>query len=162
MQSFNEFLKTADNNTKPLVIVTTDGGPDENPRYPKIISRAIEHFKYHNLDALFLVTNAPGRSAFNRVERRMAPLSKQLSGVVIPHSQFGSHLNGSGKTIDTDLEKKNFEYARNLLADLWNDLIIDKHPVYAKYISPGDDIITDPQTPTHEWYIKHVQESQYC
>jgi len=28
-------------------------------------------FKKNNLDGLFIVTNAPGRSAYNRVERRI-------------------------------------------------------------------------------------------
>ena len=91
-----------------MIIITSDAGPDDNPRFPKTITYVIDFFKNHNLDALFWATNAPGRSAFNRVERRMAPLSRQLSGVVIPHDKFGSHLNTSGKTINTELEKKNF------------------------------------------------------
>ena len=62
------------------------GGPDENPRYRKTIAFAIDYFHTYDLDAFFLVTNAPGRSAFNRVERRMAPLSKELSGVLLEHN----------------------------------------------------------------------------
>ena len=52
---------------------SVDGGPDENPRYQKTIACAIDYFHTYDLDAFFLVTNAPGRSAFSRVERRMAP-----------------------------------------------------------------------------------------
>ncbi len=62
---------------KPVVVFTVDGGPDENPRYQKVIKVGIHHFVKHDLDALFIATNAPGRSAFNRVERKMAPLSKE-------------------------------------------------------------------------------------
>ena len=51
-----------------VVIITTDGGPDENLRFPKVISQAIKFFKKYNLDALFIATNAPGRSAYNRIE----------------------------------------------------------------------------------------------
>ena len=70
---------------KPVVIITCDVGPDENPRYKKVIESMKELFKDHNLDALFVATNAPGHSAYNRVERRMAPLSRELAGVVLPH-----------------------------------------------------------------------------
>ena len=70
----------------------------------------IDYFNWlhlsQDLDAFFLATNAPGRSAFNRVERRMVKFSKELSGVVLPHDNFGSHLNAKGKTIDKELEKK--------------------------------------------------------
>lgn len=71
----------------------------------------IEHFKKYNLDALFIATNAPGRSAYNRVERRMAPLSKRLTGVILPHEHFGSHLDDKGITTDDNLEKRNFQHA---------------------------------------------------
>ena len=60
------------------------------------------------MDALFIATNAPGRSAFNRVERMMAPLSKELAGLILPYDHFERHLDGQGNTIDTELEKQNF------------------------------------------------------
>ena len=41
-----------------------------------VIFHAIETFVEFDLDALFVVTNAPGRSAYNRVGRRMAPLGQ--------------------------------------------------------------------------------------
>lgn len=90
------------------MIISVDGGPDENPRYEKVIHHSIDHFKKYNFDAFYVVTNAPGRSAYNRVERRMAQLSHQLSGVILPYDYFGSHLNTQGKTIDEVLEKKIF------------------------------------------------------
>ena len=69
---------------KPVIIVVVDGGPDENPHFMKTISVAIHNFKIMNLDALFVCTNAPKHSAFNRVERRMAPLSRELAGLISP------------------------------------------------------------------------------
>ena len=84
-----------------------DGGPDENPRFPKILDVAIQHFKKYNLDALLISTHAPGLSTYNQVERRMAPLSKALSGVLLPRETFGTHLDSLRKTIDTNLEKRN-------------------------------------------------------
>lgn len=129
-------------------------------RYPKTISFAIEHFKACNLHALFIAANAPHRSAFNRVERRMAPLSRQLTGVILPHDTFGSHLDGSGKTVDTDLELKNFAAAGKVLAKLWSELVIDTHAVTAEYLEPTA-VAAQPQTVPPEWYAKHVRESQY-
>ena len=58
-------------------------------------------FLSQDLDAFFLATNDP-----RRVERRMVKFSKELSGVVLPHDNFGSHLNAKGETIDKELEKK--------------------------------------------------------
>lgn len=80
LESFRPVMKTSDDLIKPVMMITVDGGPDENPRYPRVIASAIGHFKKYDLDAIYVATNAPGRSAFNRVERRMAPLSKELSG----------------------------------------------------------------------------------
>ena len=71
---FNAITKTKHDHIKPVMMLTVDGGPDENPRYEKVIKVTIHHFKYYDFDAFFVATNAPGRSAFNRVERRMAYL----------------------------------------------------------------------------------------
>ncbi|CAF3483867.1 unnamed protein product [Rotaria sp. Silwood1] len=69
MVQLPEFEKAAliDGILKPVVIISVDGGPDENPRYPKTIQAATILFKKYNLDALFMVMNAPGRSTFNEV-----------------------------------------------------------------------------------------------
>ena len=78
----------------------------------------------------------PGQSAYNIVERRMAPLSHDLAGLILPHDHFGSHLNDSGVTINLDLEKLNFRKAGQLLAERWNLSIIDGFPCVAEYINP--------------------------
>lgn len=93
MDEHKSFTKTNEGDIKPVVIILTDGGPDENPRYLKVINTAIHHFIKNNLDAIFVATNAPKRSAFNPVERRMAQLSRLLAGLVLPHESFGTHLN---------------------------------------------------------------------
>ena len=66
-------------------------------------------FLKYNLDALFVFTHAPGSSAYNSVERRMAPLSKDTAGLVLPFDTYGTHMNSSNGTTDIDLEKKNFK-----------------------------------------------------
>ncbi|KAG5677650.1 hypothetical protein PVAND_007390 [Polypedilum vanderplanki] len=83
LKDFEEFLYKKNSLPKPVLILLVDGGPDENPRYQKTIEIAIHHFIERSLDALFIATNAPHRSAFNPVERRMAPLSRHLTGPVL-------------------------------------------------------------------------------
>lgn len=90
------------------------------------------------MDAVYIYTNAPGRSAFNRVERRIALLSRELTGFVLKHDNFGSHLDSSNKTTDLDLEKRNFESAGTVLSNIWSQLVIDGYPVVAKYIMPTE------------------------
>lgn len=159
LPEFKEYLYTPDGLHKPVMINTVDGGPDENPRYPKVIACAVEYFITHNLDALFVATNAPGRSAFNRVERRMAPLSHDLAGVVLPQDHFGSHLNSQGKTIDSELEQKNFAYAGKILGEIWSGTVIDGHPTIAEYVDEEEEVQISEKDPF--WHTQHVQESQY-
>lgn len=148
---------------KPIVVFAVDGGPDENPRYQKVIEVAIHHFVKNNLDALFIAANAPGRSAFNRVERRMAPLSRELSGVILPHEHYGSHLDSQGRTINEDLEKINFKFAGETLAEIWSNVVIDQFATVAEYINPDKSeldaagLISKDQ----EWFDNHVRTSQY-
>jgi hypothetical protein len=124
LDDFKVVTRNEKNEVKPVFIVTVDGGPDENPRYNKVIDVAIHHFLKNNLDGMFLATNAPGRSAFNRVERRMAPLSRELSGLILSHDHYGSHLDSQGKTTNEKLEKLNFAFAGDTLASIWSDVII--------------------------------------
>ena len=58
----------------------------------------------------------------------MAPLSKELSGVLLPHDKFGSHLDSQNRTIDEELETKNFQFAGESLAEIWSEMIYDKFP----------------------------------
>lgn len=109
---------------------------------------------------MFIATNAPGRSCYNRVERRMAPLSAQLSGVVLPHDTCGTHLYSRGRTIDKELELKNFAIAGSMLANLWNENVIDGHPVIAEYLDPKEYSDVSLRV-DQEWYMTHVRESQY-
>lgn len=135
MPEFKDIAKY-NNVVKPVFIMTVDGGPDENPRYDKVIKVALHHFLKNNLDAFLVATNSPKRSCFNRVERRMAPLSRELAGVILPYDHFGTHLNAACETVEEELEKKNFKFAGESLSKIWSELLIDKYPVRADYISP--------------------------
>ena len=118
--------------------------PNDYTRFPKTLESAIERFKKYNLDAFFLITQAPGQTSFNVVERRLASLSQDLTGLVLPHDYFGTHLNVSGVTTDAELEKNNFKATGEVLAEVWSMDMIDRHPVLAEYIDPpasADDMI---------------------
>lgn len=158
--AFKKIMFNNEDVLKPVVILSVDGGPDENPRYPKVIKHAIDHFLKYDLDGLFIFTNAPGRSAFNRVERRMAPLSRELSGIILEHDYFGSHLDSRGRTVDIEKEKSNFSHAGNILASIWSNITIDGYEVLAEYVNEEkSNVIAD--FPSAEWYSLHVRESQY-
>lgn len=79
LEIFREIMRDETETIKPVMMISTDGGPNENPRYPKVIAHTINHFIKYDLDIIFVFTNAPGRSTFNRVEKRMAPLSRELN-----------------------------------------------------------------------------------
>ena len=70
----------------------------------------------------------------NYVERRMAPLSKELAGLVLPHDTCGTHLDPRQRTIDVELEKMNFKKAGEILAEIWSQLVLDGHPIVAEYV----------------------------
>ena len=123
------------------MIVAVDEGPDENSRYEKTVNCLIKHFVENDLDAFFLATNAPDSSAFNPVERRMVKLNKELSGGILKHDKFGSHLDTKDVTVDKDLELKNFEYDRRTLIEIWSGLVIDENSVVAEFIKDDAPVI---------------------
>jgi hypothetical protein len=137
-----EFENTARNHVgtiKPIIIMSVDSlEPKDYTRYPKTLESAINKFKKYNLDALFIITQAPGQTAFNVVERRLATLSQDLTGLVLPHDYFGTHLNVCGLTVDAELEKENFKKTGEVLAEVWSMDMIDRHPVVAEYIEPPE------------------------
>jgi len=70
-------------------------------------------------------------------------------------------LSESGKTTNAFLEKKNFQKAGEVLAEVWNSVEIDGHKVIAEYINPDVSDLPVPEMPNEEWYANHVRESQY-
>ena len=109
-----------DGRTRPVLILRPDGGPDQNPRHKKNQNAYGKLFIDLDLDALAIALYPEGFSAFNPVERRMAPLSRELIGVIFDHEHYGAHLNSAKETIDIQLEKRKFAFAGRALADLWN------------------------------------------
>lgn len=140
-------------------MLTVYGGPDNSPRYSRMVSHMVQIFKKYDYDALYLSTVVPGKTVCNKVERRLAPLSRELFGVVLPHDPFGSHLNDSGAIVDEELEKRNFEHGAKVLCETWSRFMIDSHPVFAEFIAlKAEDHLSFQCS---EWYSNHVRESQY-
>ena len=74
LPEFEESFKNSINKEKSVKIVSVDGRTNENI--------------------------VPGRSAFNQ---RKIPLRKELSGALLEHDYFGSHLDHKENTIDAEL-----------------------------------------------------------
>lgn len=106
------------------------------------------------------LTQAPGLSAYNRAERRMYHLSRALTGVVLPVDTYGTHLQ-NGKTIDTELEVKNFNAAGEVLGKLFEELVIDDYSVTSEYISKPPLEETRSYKASPAFRAAHMFESQY-
>ena len=145
---------------KPILLMEIDGAQDEAPRYPKTLATAVDLFCHLNLDVLLHGVNAAGLSAFNPVERRMAPLSHDLAGLVLPHDHYGSHLDSCGKTIGIELEKMNFYKAAEVLSEVWSQTVIDGYPVECNAVPIGKEYI--PPNPDPVWVSNHCLQSRYC
>ncbi|KAF2893944.1 hypothetical protein ILUMI_12233 [Ignelater luminosus] len=153
----------SNNRIKPVLVVFSDGGPDEAPRNEKVLQAAVKSFKMLDLDAMFVCTNAPHQSVRNPVERRMAPLSRDLCRLIIPHDVCGTHLNARGRTIDKVLEKKNFEAAGRILAEVWDRTVIDGFEVIAQYVPPASTAASESTEGNDVlWRDRHILQSKYC
>ncbi|EFX67013.1 hypothetical protein DAPPUDRAFT_115824 [Daphnia pulex] len=151
LPEFDELSKKRKGVVKPVLIFTVDGGPNENPRYQKTIEVDVHHHLQNDLNALFIATNAPERSAINRVERKMAPSSRELSGLIIPHDNFGSPLDDQSITISKQL------------AEVWSSVVVDGFPTVAEFIQPEKSEIKSENLMTRSqlWFANHVRTNQY-
>lgn len=138
LKEFEKFARDHLGRVKPVVVMCVDNlGAENNTRYSRTLSSAIDRFKKYNLDALFIVNQAPGQTLFNTIERRLAPLTHDLAGLILPHDLFGTHLNDLGLTEHAELEKSNFKQTADVLAEVWSMNVLDEYPVVAEYINPS-------------------------
>ena len=103
LEEFKQSIKNKKGEIKPLFFVSVDGGPDESPSCQKTLLAWCNLFKKEDIDGIFVFTNAPGFSEFNKVERRMAPLSKDTEGIILPFNTFGNQHDSNNKTVDHTL-----------------------------------------------------------
>ena len=103
--------------------------------------------------------NAAGLSAFDHVERKMAPLLHDTAGMIFPHDSFENHLDVNGKIIDKDLGKRNFSKAAQVLSEVWSNTVIDKHPVGCTAVALDQEFT--PLTIDPKWVSRHVLQARY-
>jgi hypothetical protein len=133
------------------LFISSDGGPDENPRYQNINGRHFKNileyallFKGLNLDYFSIRCYAPGQSKYNPVERAMSSFSGRLKGVVLPYNTHGNHLSSGKKSISNiDLAKKNFSTAAEKLKGFWQKDDYLGKPVLFKYVEPSQNDIVN-------------------
>ena len=77
-----------------------------------------------------------GNSVYNTIEICMVPPSRSMCGTVIDHKHHGNHLNASKKTIDEDLERKNFYHAQKALASIFKQVVVNGNRLQAEAIKP--------------------------
>lgn len=93
---------------------------------------------------------AQGRSALNRVDRKMTPLSNELWFSSPKRLIRISYLNDQGITVDDAHDRKNFKFAGQSLAEIWSDVTIDGYPTVAQYIDPSKSMGNHLSTPLEE------------
>ncbi|CAF1331107.1 unnamed protein product [Adineta steineri] len=103
---------------KPIFIAFTDGRSNVKSRFSKARQCCSDLFIQNSFDALFVTTNPPDHSAYNPIDRRMASLNHDLSGLILPHDYWRNHLNESGKTIDIGSKNRHFRCAGTRLAEV--------------------------------------------
>ena len=82
--------------------------------------------------------------------------------LILPHHNFGNHLDSTGKTIDKKLlDMRNFKRAGETLCEIWNNLSIDGYAVKTVYVEPKNEEFPPFPVPDPVWYQKLVRESQY-
>ena len=91
----------------------------------------------------------------------MFHLSKELTGVLLPYDTYGSHLDNAGKTIDLEMEIRNFEAAGTTLANIWGDLVIDGYDTVAEFVKDPPPVEVETFIPTAIFRSKHLLETQY-
>ena len=111
-----------------------DAAQNKAPHFPKAMATAFDIFFLLYLGILFHEVNAAGLSAFNPVEFRMAPLSHDFTEIDLPYDHFGNHLDPSGKLIDHEMEKKNFQKFAEVLSEVWEKTVIDGHSVNCRAV----------------------------
>ena len=98
----------------------------------------------------------------------MAPFSKVLTGFLLDHKHYRSHLNSQKQTINEQLEIKNFKHAGKRFAKLFDHMVYDKHRTFVRYVDPparrGIQELPNSCKPVNvsaDWIQSHVVCSKY-
>ena len=137
--------------------------PDKYSRYKKVIKFGIHQFIQQDLDLMVSHQMLMAEAHFNKLERKIARLSRELSGLILPHDDYGSHLDERAKTMGTELEEKNFDFAGKTVDEIFSQLIVDSYPADAEYNEPAKSELTERMLMSREqnWWDVHVRSNQY-
>ncbi|CAG8766881.1 554_t:CDS:2, partial [Cetraspora pellucida] len=127
-RKLHNYITTIDEQSKPIVVLLTDSGPEENSHYKKTVQIMFEHFDIYNLNTIIVACFAPHQT----------PLSHNLAGVILRHNIFETHLDAQLRTNNKELEKHNFKAAGDVLASIWENTVIDNYLVLVKYVEPSE------------------------
>ena len=96
------------------------------------------------------------------VKRRMAPLSKLTTEIILPLETLGSYLDSNKKTVDEELENKNLQEAGKTLSEVWKNVIIDGYPLIANYVPlPEQKRKAMEIEKSAKLIAQHLRQSQY-
>ena len=161
--NFKPFLKQEDGSIRLTWIFTRDG--NDGPRFPKTRKALTNFFKENDIDFFFAACNTRGLSAYHFIERRIATMSREHDGFILPHDYYGTHLNCNGNTTDRGKELQNFRKAGNLLPDIWSNAVIDSYPVSASWLDPSEEASNFKEfvgNNLKSWLDEHVRIFKYC
>ncbi|CAF2004536.1 unnamed protein product [Rotaria magnacalcarata] len=129
LKEFEKFSRDHFGSVKPIVVINVDTDSlENNTRYSKTLSAAIDKFKKYNLDALVIANQAPGQGLFNIVERCLPSTPHDLAEL----------------TEHAELEKENFKTTGNVITEVWSMNVFNgEYHVVAEYINPSP--FTDDQ-----------------
>ena len=124
---------------KTLAVLIVDGGPDWNPRSWAVWLYLTRLFRDSNLDLLCSTSYAPGHSAYNPIEHLWAPLSKQLTGVILPDRLDGEVPPSKQTNLSAEQRRRKegdvFDVAMATLNEYWDGSQFDGHRVNCRYQS---------------------------
>ena len=139
--------------------MVTDGGPEWCFRFAGTQNNLIQLSRELDLDLTIIGHHPAGCSPEGRQEqqeRRMAPLSQDLTRLVLIHNKFGNALNSKHEVIDEKLDTENLFYAAEELAKIWSELSINGYPVEAEAIHPSPTY-SATKVYSEEYKMKHCK-----
>ena len=118
----------------------------------------------YDLDFLMVTQSPPGESYQNQVEQIMPLLSFPLSGLILRHDKFGTHLKNR-KIIDEVLFEENMSYAGMCLTDnVWNGLECDANTINSEFIRNDESLdfyVNEVDSINFDWFGKHCVISRH-
>ena len=129
---------------KSVVFIIFDNGPDFNPMLLLNELYYFRLFKKLNIDVLVIMTYDARYSAFNPIEHLWAPMSKALSGIILPSTLEGGTTTPAkqGKLSEEERATKErvvFNDAMEKWSQCWRNLNFDGKEINTAVIKCDED-----------------------